>query len=72
MRLKYVGAHDGVDVMLPDGTSKTVMRGKDGYFPALVGHSLLEQGPENWIEVPAAKVKVVANEGDGAADAARE
>ena len=43
MRLIYTGAHDGVDVQLPDGRIATVMNGESEEFPPEVAESLLEQ-----------------------------
>lgn len=54
MRVEYQGAHDGVDVHLPSGIVRTVMRGDAADFPDDVAESLLEQAGQ-WKRVAAAK-----------------
>jgi hypothetical protein len=44
MKLVYEGPHDGVDIHLPSGIVRTVMRGDEVDVPDDVGESLLTQG----------------------------
>lgn len=44
MKLAYYGPHDAVEVVLPDGSVVTVVRGGNHDFPPETAKSLVEQG----------------------------
>lgn len=68
MILVYCGPHDGVDVVLPDGSEVTVANGHYHDFADEVASSLLRQGPLYWqvkkapVAAQAAPVKALHEE----------
>jgi hypothetical protein len=47
MHLKYIGPHDAVEVVMPDGTIRVVKRLDEYDFPPELSESLAEQ-KDNW------------------------